>query len=323
MARVYCLLLFTLAFNISYGQVTDLFDQLHENVWYLPTADEQTKLYMTSLGKGDTLITLHGGPGNDFNYLVDAVKGNADNHTFIMFDQRGSLLSPVADSLISQLTLDVLVEDLETIRRSLKQDKITLMGHSFGTLLAISYYIKYPQHVKGIILTATMPPYVTKEKPFLETIKEIQKRVKQAMERPEVTEVLKKEGLLNDTLLTDKQKSDRYKITGLASFNMHNLSNWKKFKGGVVYYNRYVDAAIGATIPENYDIRTALNRFPVPMTIIQGDKDYIDPSANSWSTVLKDYPAIKLKIIKNASHYSWLDDKEEFDKNLNEAIESF
>jgi len=242
-------------FNNSYGQKSEIFDQLQENVWYLPTDDGQAELYMTNIGKGDTIVTLHGGPGNNFNYLVDAVKGNTDNNTFILFDQRGSLLSPVNDSLTSKLTLDILVEDLETIRKSLKQEKITLLGHSFGTLLAISYYIKYPQHVKGIILTATMPPYVTKEKPFGEIIKEIHSRIKEARNRPEVTSTLKEAGLLKDTLLTSKQKSDRFKITGLASFNMYRISNLKQFKGGGVYYTRAVDNAIGTTIPSTYDIR--------------------------------------------------------------------
>lgn len=321
MNKLTYILIFTLTFNISNGQESDLFDRLQENVWYLPTADGAAKLYMTSIGKGDTLITLHGGPGNDFNYLVDAVKGNADSNTFILFDQRGSLLSPVGDTPTNTLTLDVLVEDLETIRKTLKQDKMTLFGHSFGTLLAMAYYMKYPEHIKGIVLTATMPPYVTKEKPFGETVKEIHARIKALRDRPEVTTALKKAGLLNDTLLTPKQKSDRFKITGLASFNMHHVPNWQRFKGGGVYYDRAVDNAIGASIPDTYDIRQALDRYPVPITIIQGDKDYIDPSGNYWNMVLENYANVELKIITDASHYAWLDDKEGFDEKMKAAIE--
>src|SRR5690606_4307546 len=114
MKKVLYIMLSALIFNSSYGQKADLFDQLQENVWYLPTDDGQTKLYMTQLGEGDTIVTLHGGPGNNLNYLVDAVKGNIESNTFILFDQRGSILSPVNDSLTSQLSLDILVEDLET-----------------------------------------------------------------------------------------------------------------------------------------------------------------------------------------------------------------
>lgn len=321
MKQIFFLAILFSGFHPSFGQaLPDIFDQLLENVWYLPTDDGEAKIYMTSIGKGDTIVTLHGGPGNDFNYLVDGVKGNSGENTFIFFDQRGSLLSPVNDSLISSLTIDVLVEDLETIRKALNQDKMVLFGHSFGSLLAMFYYIKYPEHVKGIILSATMPPYVTKEKPFKAILGPIHKRIKDLRSRSEVSTALEKAGLLNDSLLTPKQQSDRFKITGQASFNMYNISNWKIFKGGGVYYNQSVDSAIGSSIPDKYDIREVLNTYPIPVTIIQGNKDYIDPSASLWNEILKEYEFVKLYIIEDASHNGWLDDKSKFDLYLEEAI---
>lgn len=307
--------------NVLFGQVNaDIFDQLLENVWYLPTSDANTHLYLTSIGKGDTIITLHGGPGNDFNYLVDAVKGNSQNNTFILFDQRGSLLSPVEDSLVAHLTIDTIVEDLETIRKSLNQDKMVLFGHSFGSLAAMFYYLKYPEHVKGIILTATMPPYITEDLPFKEIVKEIHRRLRVLRNRPEITTELVKSGLVNDSLLNPIQRSNKHKILGLASFNMINISNWKKFKGGGIYYNRLVDDAIGESIPSTYDIRPSLNQYSIPITIIQGDKDYIDPSADYWTTIITNYDFIKLIIVENASHYIWLDDKLKFDESVKYSI---
>lgn len=312
----------TLFNNALFGQaISDVFDQLQENVWYLPTSDASTHLYITSIGTGDTIVTLHGGPGNDFNYLVDAVKGNSEKNTFILFDQRGSLLSPVADSLINSLTLDIIVEDLETLRKSLNQDKMLLFGHSFGSLAAMFYYLKYPEHVKGIILSATMPPYITEEKPFNEILKEIHKRCQDLRSRPEVTAELVKADLMNDSLLSASQRSDKFKILGLASFNMINIANWKNFKGGRIYYNPLVDNAIGETIPNTYDIRPSLNMYSVPITIIQGDKDYIDPSAYYWTSVFSNYDFVKLIVVKNASHYIWLDDKLKFDESFRYAVD--
>jgi len=312
----------TLYNNILVGQVrSGIFNQLQENVWYLPTSDASALLYITSIGSGDTIVTLHGGPGNDFNYLVDAVKGNSKNNTFILFDQRGSLLSPVADSLITHLTLDIIVEDLETLRKSLHQDKMLLFGHSFGSLAVMFYYLKYPEHVKGIILSATMPPYINDDKPFNEILNEIHSRCQVLRRRPEITTELLKAGLVNDSLLSPRQRSDKFKILGLASFNMIDIANWKKFKGGRIYYNPLVDNAIGESIPNAYDIRPSLNRYSLPITIIQGDKDYIDPSADYWSSVLANYDFVKLIVVENASHYIWLDDILKFDESLRYAID--
>lgn len=323
MKKIFLLTLLLGLFNTGLvGQTkTDIFDQLQENVWYLPTSDASTRLYITSIGVGDTIVTLHGGPGNDFNYLVDALKENSENNTFILFDQRGSLLSPVADSLIASLTLDVIVEDLETLRKSLNQDKMLLFGHSFGSLAVMFYYMKYPEHVKGIILSATMPPYINEDKPFNEILKEIHKRCLDLRNRPEITTELVKADLTDDSVLTPRQRSDKFKILGLASFNMINIANWKKFQGGRIYYNSLVDNAIGGSIPNTYDIRSTLNTYPIPITIIQGEKDYIDPSAYYWTSVFSDYEFVKLIVVKNASHYIWLDDKLKFDESLRSAID--
>lgn len=308
--------------NVLVGQVnSDVFDQIQENVWYLPTADGSALLYVTSIGVGDTIVTLHGGPGNDFNYLVDAVKGNSSKNTFILFDQRGSLLSPVADSLIYKLALDDIVEDLETLRKSLHQDKMLLFGHSFGSMAVMSYYLKYPEHVKGIILSATMPAYINDDKPFKEILKEIHKRCQDLRRRSEIEAELVRAGLTNDSLLNARQRSDKFKILGLASFNMINIADWKKFKGGGVYYNPLVDNAIGETIPSTYDIRPTLDLYPIPITVIQGDKDYIDPSAQYWATVFTNHKLVELITVKNASHYIWLDDKLKFDTSMRYAID--
>lgn len=301
-------------------QQKSVFDQIQENVWYLPTDDGQAQLYLTSIGAGDTIIALTGGPGNNFNYLVDAVEGNSFDYTFILYDQRGSILSPVHDSLVSDLSIDLLVEDLELIRKSLGQEKMVLMGHSFGSLLGMFYYIKYPDNVKRLILTATMPPHITEEKPFSEKISEIHHRVKNLRNREAVTNVLTKERLLIDSLLSPKEKSDKFKITGQASFNMFKIENWRNFKGGGVYYNYAVDSAIGSSIPGTYSIAEKLNNYPIPITIIQGDKDYIDPSAKYWSSILSTFDFVNLIVIPNASHNSWLDDKKSFDKSLSKAI---
>ncbi len=321
--KLYLLILMTLTYPIILNAQNDfqIFDELQQNIWYLPTDDEQARLYVTQIGKGDTIITLHGGPGNDFHYLVDAVRNNAHKNTFVLFDQRGSLMSPVKDSLISSLSLDLLVDDLETLRKALNQEKVVLLGHSFGSLLAISYYLKYPQNVKGIILTATMPPYVNKVKPFSAVVKDIHSRIKVVRNRPEIQEIIKKEGLENDSLLTAQQKSDKSKIAGNAAINMVNIKNWRKFKGGGVYYNYLIDSAIASSIPETYDIRNVLDKFPVPISIIQGDQDYIDPAGENWKEIKEAYQLVKLFVVKSSSHYIWLDHQLEFDELMRQELD--
>jgi proline iminopeptidase len=254
---------------------------------------------------------------------VDAVRGNLKHHTFILFDQRGSLLSPVPDSLVRNLTLDMLVEDVETLRKALGQDKITLFGHSFGTLLAIGYFRKYPEHVRSIILTASVPPFVTPEKPFGSVLAGIRERSRALRTRKAVEDAIGKAGLSEKKPggLTPRQSSDLFKIKGLAAMNIYHIEKWMDFIGGNVYYNPDVDDAIGSSMPEYWDIRPLLQKFPVPVTVIQGDSDYIDPSASEWAKLEDDFDVVKIRIVSQACHYSWIDDKKAFDRYLKYALD--
>jgi len=73
----------------------------------------------------------------------------------LFYDQRGSLRSPCPDSLI---TVSKHIEDLETLRKELKINKLNLIAHSAGGYITMSYLEKYPKHVKGLILISPMWP---------------------------------------------------------------------------------------------------------------------------------------------------------------------
>jgi proline iminopeptidase len=214
------------------------------------------------------------------------------------------------------------VEDMETLRKSLGEEKLLILGHSFGTFLAMAYYIKYPQHVAGIILAATLPPYTSASYTLTDFAKEMSKLQKDLRRRPIVKEILVKEGVYDDTskVLTAQQESKRFKINGMASFNLYKLKNWEQFQGTGVYYTPKVAEAIGNTMEDIYDIRPALSKFPVPISVIQGDHDYVDPAAKHWVELKKQYPFIHIAIIKNASHYSWIDNPDQFEKQFQMAL---
>jgi pimeloyl-ACP methyl ester carboxylesterase len=47
------------------------------------------------------------------------------------------------------------VEDLEALRRSADLERLHLLGHSFGGMVALSYLDRYPQRVASLILVGT------------------------------------------------------------------------------------------------------------------------------------------------------------------------
>jgi proline iminopeptidase len=98
---------------------------------------------------------LEGGPGNDYRYLLDlnkAVNGWSlpQNYEVIYHDYRGSGLS--RRHPVSELSIAVLLKDLEElIDRFAPNQKVILIGHSHGGLVAAQYVNAHPDRVKGVV----------------------------------------------------------------------------------------------------------------------------------------------------------------------------
>ena len=115
-----------------------------------------TRLFFTTLGKGDPLVIIHGGPGLDHTYLLPQMAALAARNTLIFFDQRASGKSALGvDS--NSMSMATFVEDIEGIRKAFGLKKMNLFAHSWGGLLAMYYAIKYPDRLNSLILSNSSP----------------------------------------------------------------------------------------------------------------------------------------------------------------------
>jgi proline iminopeptidase len=107
------------------------------------------ELHVDVAGSGPPCLFVHGGPGQGAQSFQH-MRGDALQSflTMIYVDQRGSGQSDSADDY----GLDRVVDDFEDVRRALGFDKVYVLAHSFGGILAFRYVEKYPDHVLGLIL---------------------------------------------------------------------------------------------------------------------------------------------------------------------------
>jgi proline iminopeptidase len=115
------------------------------------------KLYTVSVGVGEPLFMIAGGPGGA-HLGLRSFDSLATDCRLIYFDGFGRGKSDTA-KVVTEYSLDRDIEDLEGLRKAMKLDKISILGHSYGGLVAQGYAIKYPKQVSHLILANTFHSY--------------------------------------------------------------------------------------------------------------------------------------------------------------------
>lgn len=115
------------------------------------------KIYWRKFGAGGKtpLLTLHGGPGAAHNYLL-TLQALADERPVIFYDQLGcgKADAPTDESLY---TIQRSVDEVDAVRAALGLDRVVLLGHSWGALLAIEYLCQgRGQGVERLVLGGAM-----------------------------------------------------------------------------------------------------------------------------------------------------------------------
>jgi proline iminopeptidase len=111
-------------------------------------------LFYKTMGSGDPIVVLHGGPGFDHRQFLPYIWELAGQHKVILYDQRGTGLSsgPIDSASIS---IDTFIADVEGIREAFGITRMNLLGHSWGGILAMHYGIRHPNKLKSLILCST------------------------------------------------------------------------------------------------------------------------------------------------------------------------
>ena len=112
------------------------------------------KIWYQITGQGDKtpILMIHGGPGYP-SYYLNALKPLGKDRKVILFDQLGCGRSDIISDT-TLMTVDNYVEQTQQLLKALKIKNVHIYGHSWGTMLGVDYYLKYPQGIKSLILAS-------------------------------------------------------------------------------------------------------------------------------------------------------------------------
>src|SRR6476620_10078643 len=124
------------------------------------TADGRTLAYRRE-GAGPLLVCHPGGPGFSSRYF-GALAGLGDSFTLILLDPRGTGGS---DHPADARAYDIAdyVADLDELRWHLGLERMLLLGHSHGGVVAAAYATAHSERVEKLVLASTVARFAQEQ----------------------------------------------------------------------------------------------------------------------------------------------------------------
>lgn len=252
----------------------------------------------------DVVFLLSGGPGLASNYLDSmALAVSQWSYKAVVVDQQGTSDQPFE---AVTLTLANAVQEVDDLRRYFKKEKITLIGHSWGGMLAMAYATTHPTHCEKAVLvgpggykieffdTFSRRVYGRLTTEESKAISQWQDSLTAGVPVFEVAQAQRK--ILSRAYLHDKQKNhDRFIKESLAIAPLH-IQTYRAMMNNL----RKI----------NYDLTEALKNIDTPMAIIQGESDPV-----GQENALEIHELVKnsrLYWIGDCGHYPWIEQEAAF-----------
>jgi proline iminopeptidase len=110
------------------------------------TSSTAVPLFWCAYGREDAphAVVLHGGPGAHHDYLLPQFLRLAEVHRLVFYDQRGGGQS--RETGAEEVTWQHHVQDLSHLVRELHLEPLTIIGYSWGALLALLYTVEAHRH---------------------------------------------------------------------------------------------------------------------------------------------------------------------------------
>jgi len=287
------------------------------------TVEKDIKLFHFSEGTEKDVLVIHGGPGYPIQNPLPGLKPLTTSYKFIYYHQRGCGKStrPIdkfsssnyyenVKTLDGTLGLGAQIADIERIRRIIGDEKLIIVGHSFGGFLGSLYAAEFPERVKALILVApaTLLVMPVEGGGLFEEIKPLlpgsMKREYEAFLR----------AYLDFSRIFSKSDADLAALNAKFAKYYRAAAQARKISipeetepgenGGWMVWAMYF------SIGRRHDYRPALKKVSAPVLVLHGEKDLQSEKASrSYADC---FPHSTFQVINNAGHFIFNDQPEEF-----------
>lgn len=273
-------------------------------------------IYYMTVGRGAPLMIVHGGPGASHDYFLPYLLPLARHNKLVFIDERGSGQSQKLSDP-SGYTVENMVQDVEDVRQALGLGKITLLGHSYGGVLAQAYALRYQKNLTHLILCSTFPSTKQMNEVLARELASAPADVREKIDR------MQKAGLFGHGLPYQQNRyTDAYMKAAWGEvyfpylYQNHPDANYDPVANGVMSWTLYREmwGSDGEFVIDgnlkSVEYVNELHTIHVPTLIIVGDHDECAPSLSK--EMHEKIAGSKLVILPKSGHMTFVDQPDLF-----------
>jgi proline-specific peptidase len=256
-----------------------IIDVFGGNIWYEIVGDKEEI----------PLIALHGGPGYPHDSL-EPLEDLADERKIIFYDQLGCGNSQRTRNK-SLWTVEYFVRELSQVIRSLKLKKYHIIGHSWGSALAVAFALTKPKGLQSLILA---DPYISTpqwEKDAKLLVAQMPLEMQKAI----------KEGNVDAKEYKDASKEYYYRhVFRFRKFPVACIKSNNKMNYDLYGYMWGPDEFTVSGTLKSFDLIARLKEIKIPVLLLCGRYDEATPVAlEVYKSQLK---TAKIKVFEKSAH---------------------
>jgi len=265
-------------------------------------------LYARDIGRGEPLIVLHGGPDFDHNYLLPDFDKLSDAFHLYYYDQRGRGLSAYPFEP-ADVTIESDVEDVWRVMRSFHLSTGIIVGHSWGTLIALEFALRHPERVQKLVLMNPAPVNGKQRAVLVDAYRKLLGPDDLERQRAIVAGAAYKEGN-PDTVAARYRIHFGHSFSRPADFERLMAAMKQAFidQGplGILEARAVEDRLVAETWGDStYDLLPRLRTLDVPTLVIGADKDFIP--VEIARQIAEAIPKARLVTLRDCGHFSYME----------------
>lgn len=217
-------------------------------------------------------------------------------------------------SNLASWTIETYVDDIETIRKALKLEKVGVLGHSAFGFLPLEYAIKYPDNISHAVVIGT-PPFINNNKYAEEAGKYWKTQASE--ERKSAFQRSRKELEVKSNSGTERNPTQIW-VDLYISFTPKFWYDWNYDATWIfenANYNMDVVNDYYGKIMKEYNPSSRYIEIKCPVFIVNGKYDFwVVPTL--WAPVVSKFGNFSNNIFEKSSHWPMFEEQELFDNKL-------